>query len=183
MARAYVRLLGPCFKTGQVDNSWSNAANAVFAPSLNQPLPPWYQQSNLFKISLPIQDEQRPDGTLKLLSITTVPCTRDAYPCADVEKSIRIYIDQRNRRQPVSHCRRGDPKSTNTTVVSHTSRLAAFNVLPAQLRLNQRSDCQLSIRLSTRLPLNGFTYFELSLQSSFQLSLTVLVRYRTRDRI
>lgn len=31
-----------------------------------------------------------------------------------------------------------------------------------------------------RLPLNGFTYFELSLQSSFQLSLTVLVRYRTR---
>ena len=95
----------------------------------------------------------------------------------------RIYIDQRSRRQPVRHCCRGDPKPTNTTVASLTSKLAAFNVLPAQPRLNQRLDCQLSIRLSTRLPLNGFTYFELSLQSSFQLSLTVLVRYRTRDRI
>lgn len=56
-------------------------------------------------------------------------------------------------------------------------------MLLAQLRLSQWLDYQLSIRLSTRLPLNGFTYFELSLQSSFQLSLTVLVRYRTRDRI
>ena len=74
-------------------------------------------------------------------------------------------------------------RPTNTTVASLTSKLAAFNVLPAQLRLSQRLDCQPSIRLSTRLPLNGFTYFELSLQSSFQLSLTVLVRYRTRDRI
>jgi hypothetical protein len=81
------------------------------------------------------------------------------------------------------HCRCGDPKPTNTTVTSHTSKLAAFNVLPTQLRLGRRLDCQPPIRLSTRLPLNGFTYFELSLQSSFQLSLTVLVRYRTRDRI
>ena len=40
MTRAYVRLLGPCFKTGQVDNSWSNAANAILVPSLNQLLPP-----------------------------------------------------------------------------------------------------------------------------------------------
>ncbi len=31
-----------------------------------------------------------------------------------------------------------------------------------------------------RLPLNGFTYFSLSFQSAFQLSLTVLVCYRTR---
>ena len=40
MARAYVRLLGPCFKTGQVDNSWSNAANAAFVLSLSQLPPP-----------------------------------------------------------------------------------------------------------------------------------------------
>lgn len=33
---------------------------------------------------------------------------------------------------------------------------------------------------ATRLPLCGFTYCLLSLQSTFQLSLTVLVRYRTR---
>ena len=98
-------------------------------------------------------------------------------------RPIRIYIDQRNKRQPVSHCRCSDPKPTNTTVTSHTSKLVAFNVLPTQLRLGRRLDCQPPIRLSTRLPLNGFTYFELSLQSSFQLSLTVLVRYRTRDRI
>ena len=33
---------------------------------------------------------------------------------------------------------------------------------------------------ATRLPACGFTYCLLSLQSTFQLSLTVLVRYRTR---
>ena len=37
MARAQVRLLGPCFKTGQVDNSQSNAATTILVPSLNQP--------------------------------------------------------------------------------------------------------------------------------------------------
>ena len=36
---------------------------------------------------------------------------------------------------------------------------------------------------STRFLLNGFTSLELSLQSSFQLSLTVLVCYRSRGRI
>jgi hypothetical protein len=93
---------------------------------------------------------------LNCYKISTVPCTRDVYPCADVnERPIRIYIDQRSKRQPVVHCRCGDSKSTNTTIASLTSKLAAFNVLPAQLRLSQRLDCQLSIRLSTRLPLNS----------------------------
>ncbi len=36
---------------------------------------------------------------------------------------------------------------------------------------------------SARLLLSGFTSFELSLQSSLQLSLTVLVCYRFRGRI
>ena len=36
---------------------------------------------------------------------------------------------------------------------------------------------------ATRLPACGFTYCLLSLQSTFQLSLTVLVRYRTRGNI
>ena len=63
--------------------------------------------------------------------LSAVPCTRDVYPCADVERPKWIYIDQRNKRQPVSHCRRGDPRPTNTTVASLTSKLAAFNVLPA----------------------------------------------------
>lgn len=48
---------------------------------------------------------------------------------------IRIYVNQRSWRQPVSHCRRGDPKPTNTTAASHTSRQIAFNVLQAQPRL------------------------------------------------
>lgn len=111
-----------------------------------------------------------------------MPCTRDASPCADV----KIHTGLRQPEEPtppVSHCRRGDPRPTNTAVASLTSKLITFNVLPAQPRLGQRPDCQPLIRLSTRLPLNGFTYFELSLQSSFQLSLTVLVRYRTRGRI
>jgi hypothetical protein len=58
MARAQVRLLGPCFKTGQVDISLSNAAKATFVPSLNQLPPPRYQQVNLFKISPPIRSER-----------------------------------------------------------------------------------------------------------------------------
>jgi hypothetical protein len=96
------------------------------------------------------------------------------------------HTDLRQPEEPtplVSHCRRGDPRPTNTAVASLTSKPVTFNVLPAQPRLSQRPDYQPLIRLSTRLPLNGFTYFELSLQSSFQLSLTVLVRYRTRGRI
>lgn len=36
---------------------------------------------------------------------------------------------------------------------------------------------------ATRLPACGFTYCLLSLQSTFQLSLMVLVRYRTRGSI
>lgn len=36
---------------------------------------------------------------------------------------------------------------------------------------------------ATRLPACSFTYCLLSLQSTFQLSLTVLVRYRTRGYI
>ena len=39
------------------------------------------------------------------------------------------------------------------------------------------------LREPLRLPLHSFTYLELSLQSSFQLSLTVLVRYRSRGNI
>jgi hypothetical protein len=40
-----------------------------------------------------------------------------------------------------------------------------------------------SFGTSPRLPQRGFTHFELSLQSSLQLSLAVLVRYRSRGRI
>ena len=112
-----------------------------------------------------------------------MPCTRDADPCADVETHTDLHRPEEPTPNGQRHCRCGDPKPTNTTVTSHASKLAAFNVLPTQLRLGRQSDCQPPIRLSTRLPLNGFTYFELSLQSSFQLSLTVLVLYRTRDRI
>lgn len=36
---------------------------------------------------------------------------------------------------------------------------------------------------STSFPATGFTYYLLSLQSTFQLSLTVLVYYRTRASI
>lgn len=38
---------------------------------------------------------------------------------------------------PVSHCRRGDPRPTSTTAVSLTGKLATFNVLPAQPRLDR----------------------------------------------
>lgn len=38
-------------------------------------------------------------------------------------------------------------------------------------------------RGNTRFPTSGFTLFELSLQSPFQLSLTLLVRYRSRSNI
>ena len=71
---------------------------------------------------------------LNLLNISTVTCTRDANPCADVGRPKRIYVDQRERRQPVSHCRCGDPEPTNTTAASPTCQLAAFNVLPARHR-------------------------------------------------
>lgn len=111
-----------------------------------------------------------------------MPCTQDASPCAEVKTHTGL-LQPEEPTPLVSHCRRGDPRPTNTAVASLTSKPATFNVLPAQPRLGQRPDCQPLIRLSTRLPLNGFTYFELSLQSSFQLSLTVLVRYRTRGRI
>jgi hypothetical protein len=67
MARAQVRLLGPCFKTGQVDNSLSNAAKASFVLSLNQLTPHQYQQPSLFKIKLPIQNERATRRTHRLL--------------------------------------------------------------------------------------------------------------------
>ncbi len=111
-----------------------------------------------------------------------MPCTQDAISLINVKTQTNLRQPEETT-PPVSHCRCGDPKPTNTAVASLTSRPTTFNVLQAQPRLGQRPDCQLLIRLSTRLPLNGFTYFELSLQSSFQLSLTVLVRYRTRGRI
>uniref|UniRef100_A0A0E9WG94 Uncharacterized protein n=1 Tax=Anguilla anguilla TaxID=7936 RepID=A0A0E9WG94_ANGAN len=36
---------------------------------------------------------------------------------------------------------------------------------------------------AVHFPMNGFTHFSLSFQSTFQLSLTVLVRYRSRGDI
>jgi hypothetical protein len=81
-----------------------------------------------------------------------MPCTQDANPCADV----KTHTSLRQPEEPtplVSHCRRGDPKPTNTAVASLTSKPITFNVLSAQLRLGQRPDCQPLIRLSTRLPL------------------------------
>lgn len=166
MTCAQVRLLGPCFKTGQV-----------------------------------LTDLLIRSTVLPLLTVLT--CRADCTACeTTLYSSLPLNSQAKRPAQPSRRCCTGSIdryQALKEHCVLATDLLYSRSAAQAQTAKSKRRiasicsshDRQLThdhkpaspTRGNTRFPTSGFTLFELSLQSSFQLSLTLLVRYRSRSHI
>ena len=158
MTRTHVRLLGPCFKTGRVGHRpFARREREDFRPSAARP-----SQGCQDTGGFPLRRRERTTLGYQSARAFDVPSNGSRRPTSrgEIRPPARTRTGARPSA-PGSHKRipPSSPKADELNPLGST-----FEVPPVWLLTVSRT-------------------LELSLQSSFQLSLTVLVRYRSRGHI
>ena len=176
--RAHVRLLGPCFKTGRMEPYGRQHPRRVVCEHL----------------AIDRQQFER----------TGVPSATVDMPNRSQESPARHASQSHGRRRAIrargltTGVEAGSPSScpfrpsaTDADARSpevRSPRIASAHASSMRIEsahVAKREQLNLAGRIanSIRFPFNGFTYFLTLFQSPFHLSLTVLVRYRSRAYI
>jgi len=168
MTCAHVRLLGPCFKTGQVFTDLLISCSPLLFTNGRDLCNVWSPQR-----------EAKAHQTLTTRQPTCEPAQPPRRCCTGVHKHYQVLKECKILATHLiySNCA-GSPIRAQVSPAEASAKLHT-HVAPITNHHKHASPT----RGNTRFPTSGFTLFELSLQSSFQLSLTLLVRYRSRSDI
>ena len=162
--RAHARLLGPCFKTGRKE------ARRFVADRRRRERRPAHETPDERAASNTRAQSYRPRRKQRKRAVVARPPKRPRWRTEHA--SLSIDSANGSRRPTPSVKRVGDGN------IESTRRTSAKTSAPSVLNSARPDSRALSV-----YPRTVSRTIELSLQSSFQLSLTVLVRYRSRGRI
>ena len=168
MTRAHVKLLGPCFKTDRMEQGTNATTDTTAGEFLRE-------------------RRSRAQGRVSASSISPVVVryTRTQGLVANHPKADERPTFPRTLGHQTTDCDggRGESRLSQQDKSNRCDCPERQHVTQPPQPINQAQSAPEPTASSIRLPPNNFTHFELSLQSSFQLSLTVLVRYRSRRHI
>lgn len=167
----HARLLGPCYKTGQVFTD-----TTYILPLKTSLTVRTCAKRNCHVFAKNTHTTGRPSNSRKSRTCTASPKalhkrTRPVPSHAKAHDTGNTFALRTSRRQQRTRAQVSLSRGTTLNCVH----------VPRQSRTHHKRASP--TRGNTRFPTSGFTLFELSLQSPFQLSLTLLVRYRSRSHI